>query len=269
MTTRLSDDVSLSDIKPPEHGISYESWRLPSEMKVIMKYIASCSGGKDSVAMVLGLVEKELPLDYVVMVDLGKEFDCIYRVWDRLCAYLDSKGIRHIKLQPEKSFDYYFSEHEVTERKGGTHKGYSWCGGRCRWGTAMKKQLLNRFYSATFKTEPICEYVGIAADERERATIKRAGNIKQYPLILWGMTENDCLIKCYRSGYRWIEGSINLYDVLGRVSCYCCANKNLGECGAMIKYLPDYWQKIKDMETKLGKPYKDIGTRGIEEKVGT
>lgn len=44
-----------------------------------MKYIASCSGGKDSVAMVLGLIEKEFPLDCVVMVDLGKEFDCIYR----------------------------------------------------------------------------------------------------------------------------------------------------------------------------------------------
>lgn len=232
-----------------------------------MKYIASCSGGKDSVAMVLGLIENEFPLDYVVMVDLGKEFDCIYRVWDRLCEYMDSKGIKHIQLKPEKTFDYYFSEHPVNERKGGTHYGYSWCGGRCRWGTAMKKQLLNKFYTDNFGKETICEYVGIAADENKRATVVRANNIKQYPLILWGMTENDCLIKCYRSGYRWIEGQTNLYDVLERVSCYCCTNKNLGECKAMIQHLPEYWDRIKEMEKKTGKPYKDIGTMLIESKV--
>lgn len=231
-----------------------------------MKYIASCSGGKDSVAMVLGLIENEFPLDYVVMVDLGKEFDCIYRVWNKLCEYMDSKGIKHIQLKPEKSFDYYFSEHKVTERSGGTHYGYSWCGGRCRWGTAMKKQLLNKFYSETFGNETICEYVGIASDENKRATITRGNNIKQYPLILWGMTENDCLIKCYRSGYRWIEGQTNLYDVLERVSCYCCANKNLGECKSMIEHLPEYWDRIRKMENKIGKPYKGIGTEQIELK---
>ena len=92
-------------------------------------------------------------------------------------------------------------------------------------------------------------------------------NIKYYPLVLWGMTENDCLIKCYRNGFNWKEGSVDLYDVLERVSCYCCANKNLGECKAMIRYLPQYWQKIKDMEIMIGKPFKDIGTAVIEGKV--
>lgn len=233
-----------------------------------MKYIASCSGGKDSVAMVLGLIEKEFPLDCVVMVDLGKEFDCIYKVWDKLCEVLDSHGINHAQLKLPKGFDFYFSDVEVKERQSnGTHYGYSWCGGRVRWGTSFKKSLLAKFYTETYGNEPICEYVGIAADENERAIIKRDKNIKCYPLIMWGMTENDCLIKCYRNGFHWKEGDTELYDVLERVSCFCCANKNQKECRAMIKHLPEYWQKIKDMEQKIGKPFKGIGTDELETKL--
>lgn len=231
-----------------------------------MKYVASCSGGKDSVAMVLGLLEKGYPLDCVVMVDLGKEFKCIYQVWDRLCALLDQHNVRHETLKIPHSFDYWFAEHEVKERKGGTHKGYAWCGGRCRWGTSFKSNLLTKFYKDHYGNEPICEYVGIACDEHERASIVRNNNIKQYPLILWGMTENDCLIKCYRNGFHWYEGDIELYDVLERVSCYCCNNKNLKECGAMIRHLPQYWQMIKDMEGRVNIPYKGLGTDVIEQK---
>lgn len=28
-----------------------------------------------------------------------------------------------------------------------------------------------------------------------------------------------------------------------RVSCFCCANKNLKELKAIYKFLPEYWQK--------------------------
>lgn len=44
-----------------------------------MKYIASCSCGKDSLAMVLMLIEKQYPLDYVLFFDAGKEFKSIYK----------------------------------------------------------------------------------------------------------------------------------------------------------------------------------------------
>ena len=44
-----------------------------------MKYVASCSCGKDSLAMILALIEKAWPLDYVVFFDAGKEFKSIYR----------------------------------------------------------------------------------------------------------------------------------------------------------------------------------------------
>ena len=43
-----------------------------------MKYIASCSFGKDSLAMVLLLIEKGYPLDEVIFYDTEMEFQAIY-----------------------------------------------------------------------------------------------------------------------------------------------------------------------------------------------
>ena len=222
-----------------------------------MKYVASCSCGKDSLAMVLTLIEKEYPLDHVVFFDTGKEFDSIYMLWDKLTSILDEHGIKHTKLQTVKSYDYYFSEHEVTSKDGSTHKGYSWCGGRCRWYTKMKTRTIDKFYKDTFNNEPIVEYVGIASDELDRVKMTRSNNVKVYPLILWNMSENDCLVKCYKNGFRWIEkNGVELYDVLDRVSCWCCGNKNLKELKAIYQHLPEYWQKLKDMQDKTEIPFR-------------
>ena len=70
-----------------------------------MKYVASCSCGKDSLAMVLTLIEKECPLDCVVFVDLGKEFNSIYDTWDKLTAILDKHNIKYKRLTLNYSFD--------------------------------------------------------------------------------------------------------------------------------------------------------------------
>ena len=223
-----------------------------------MKYVASCSCGKDSLAMVLTLIEKEYPLDYVIFVDMGKEFKSIYRAWDKLTKLLDEHNINYKKIEPVADyFDYMFSDYEFKGRDGSIKKGYSWCGGRCRWGTTIKNKLIKEFYKDTFGDELICEYVGIANDELDRVQIKR-DSIKIYPLILWGMSENDCLVKCYKSGFNWLEESgVDLYDVLDRVSCYCCRNKNLKELKAIKEFLPEYWQKLKDMQAKTSIPFRE------------
>ena len=43
-----------------------------------VKYIASCSFGKDSLAMILRLIEEKYPLDEVIFYDTGMEFQAIY-----------------------------------------------------------------------------------------------------------------------------------------------------------------------------------------------
>ena len=61
------------------------------------------------------------------------------------------------------------------------------------------------------------------------------------------MTEKDCLKFCYQYGFEWREDSVRLYDVLDRVSCWCCANKNKKELNNMFYYLPKYYLKIIEL----------------------
>lgn len=77
------------------------------------------------------------------------------------------------------------------------------------------------------------------------------------------MKESDCLNYCKQKGIKWIEhtknGDVDLYDVLDRVSCWCCSNKNLKELKSIYKYLPEYWEKLKFLQSKTNRPFKKYG----------
>lgn len=87
---------------------------------------------------------------------------------------------------------------------------------------------------------------GIATDETKRIE-KERNEHKLLPLVDWGMTEQDCLEYCYRKGFFWEENGVQLYDVLDRVSCWCCANKNKKELENMRVFLPNYYLKYIDL----------------------
>lgn len=140
----------------------------------------------------------------------------------------------------------------VNERGGGFHLGYSWCGGLCRWGTRQKIQALNNYIGDNI------DYVGIAYDEPERIG-KEARENKRFPLHELGITEAQALGKCYERGFFWEENGVRLYDILDRVSCYCCGNKNLKELKNMYLYLPEYWQILRELQSKTDRPFRRDG----------
>ena len=226
-----------------------------------MHYVASVSFGKDSLAMLLLLLEKRYPLDEVVFYDTGKEFQAIYNLEQKIKPMLEHLGIKYTRLEPKLSFDYKMFEKPVCKRgTNEVHKyGYLWCGGTCRWGTTDKLQHIKCYLSQYGDYK---EYVGIAADETERL-LKEREDTKLFPLAEWGMTEQDCLQACYERGYHWYEqtsnGVIELYDILDRVSCWCCRNKNLKELKGIYDYLPEYWEKLRGMQSKLKEPMKGEG----------
>ena len=61
-----------------------------------MKHIASVSFGKDSLAMLLKLIEEKWPLDEVVFYDTGMEFQAIYYIRDKV------KKLQHKTNRPFK-----------------------------------------------------------------------------------------------------------------------------------------------------------------------
>lgn len=211
-------------------------------------YIASVSFGKDSLAMLLLIIEKKLPLDKVVFFDTGMEFNSIYNNRDKILELLKEKNIEYEELKPDYPFLYYMLEKKIKYRnKEGYHKGYQWCGGSCRWGTSLKLKAFEKYNNDTI-------YVGIAYDEKQR--YYKLSTNKIAPLYDYKMTESDALKFCYAHGYNWNENGVELYDVLDRVSCWCCANKNLKELENMYKYLPEYFEKLKTLQLLCTRPFK-------------
>ena len=180
------------------------------------KYIASISFGKDSLAMLLKILETDMiRIDEVVFYDTGMEFEAIYKIRDKVLKLLAENKIKYIELKPKRPFIFDMFEKEVHKKDGTIANGYSWCGGRCRWGTTHKIAALDKHCKNNI------QLIGIAYDEPKR--IKNNSN-KIYPLVSLKMTEKDCLEYCRSKGFVWDENGIDLYDILDRVSCFCCAN---------------------------------------------
>lgn len=208
--------------------------------------------------MLLRLLEESCPLDAVVFYDTGMEFDAIYRIRDKIKPILDKQGIELVELYPSEPFIYSMLERPIKYRKKeGLHYGYGWCGGPCRWATSYKTKAI-REYKRSLNDEVI-DYVGIAADEPHRFE-KEKSDGKRLPLVEWNMTEEDCLTYCHERSWFWHEelpeGQLELYSILDRVSCWCCANKNLKELRNIYLYLPEYWSRLKELQTKIERPFK-------------
>ena len=87
------------------------------------KYVLSLSGGKDSTAMLLRLLEENRPVDLILFCDTGLEFPQMYEHLDRLEAYI---GRPIIRLKAKHDFEYYFYEY-TPKRKNPALSQYRGC----------------------------------------------------------------------------------------------------------------------------------------------
>jgi 3'-phosphoadenosine 5'-phosphosulfate sulfotransferase (PAPS reductase)/FAD synthetase len=208
-----------------------------------MKHIVSLSGGKDSTAMLLMMLEKGMSIDYVIFVDTTKEFPEIYEHLDKLEKYIAPLKITRLKFD----YDYYFAEHQIKRGKNAGKKGYSFPTMRFRWCTWFKKNLMAKFIRELNDDYTI--YVGIAYDETKRA--KPRPHYK-HPLVEWKITEKQALEYCYSKGFDF--GGI--YNKMSRTSCYCCPLVSIDKLRAIYTYYPELWNKIKEMELKTYKKFR-------------
>jgi hypothetical protein len=203
--------------------------------------------------MLLMMIERGERVDEVVFFDTGMEFQAIYDTRDKVLPILAERGIKYTELTPKEPFMYSMLHRPVRERGGGLHYGYSWCGGVCRWGTRQKIQALKAH------TKDGIDCVGIAFDEEHRLSKESRPN-RRFLLYDWAITEQEALKYCYDRGFYWEENGVRLYDILDRVSCWCCGNKNLKELKNMFLHLPEYWYKLMDLQAGTSRPYRRDGT---------
>lgn len=233
-------------------------------------HVVSLSGGKDSTAMLLRMLEEGMRADIILFCDTGLEFPEMYRHLEKLEHYT---GREITRVCPQEKFEYYLLEQEITAKRdtaysranGLQRKGRSWPGPRMRWCTKNLKDIpREQFLRPLRRKFNVIEYVGIAADEGyrlERRNNRRSGC--RHPLVEWGMTEADCLRYCYERGFDW-DGLYRLFD---RVSCWCCPLQSLKELRMLYRHFPKLWEQLKDWDSRTWRNFrKDYSAEQLEKR---
>ena len=233
--------------------MGFEKYLLQEEFN--SSHVVSFSGGKDSTAMLLMMLEKGMMIDDIVFCDTGKEFPQMYEHISKVENYI---GRKITILRNEKSFDYLMFDHIKKKGKNKGSKGYGWVNMRVRWCTiALKQKVFNRY----MKGKKFIKYIGIAYDEPQRH--QKIGLNDRHPLYDWKVTEKEALEYCYKRGFNWG----GLYEHFDRVSCWCCPLKNGRELAVLYHYYPELWRALKDMDNKAYNKFKDKGLDYYEDKI--
>lgn len=213
-------------------------------------HAVSLSGGKDSTAMLLLMIEKGMPIDAVISADTGMEFPEMYDHLARVDDYLyQERGLHITTLRHPMGFEWLMFDEpkkkksclENRARSGITPYGNGWPGIRVRWCTGqLKTHLINKEVNRLKAEKNALHYVGIAADEADRC------KDEIYPLVSWGITEADALQICYDRGFDFG----GLYEIYNRASCWCCPFQRIGELKKLRKHHPELWAKLLELDAK-------------------
>lgn len=216
-----------------------------------MQYqILSLSGGKDSTAMLLKMLEHGESIQEVIYVDTGMEFPEVSEHLDRLERYT---GVPISRIKAPLDFEYYLCE-VPRPRISLPLKGYGFPNIHCRWCTTyLKTDPFKKYVEKKYPNLQICKCIGIALDEQKRVDHKllKSGKVR-YPLIDYGLTEAEALQLCYDHGFDFG----GLYKHRSRLSCWCCPLQSIGDLRALYRYHPKLWQRLKELQKMSHNPFK-------------
>ena len=220
----------------------------------MVKNVVSLSGGKDSTALLLMMLKKNIPVHSAVFFDTGWEFPEMHEHIDKLESMID---VPIVRLQPEKSFDYCVCERPVISRigdkKGSISRiGNGWPSPMRRWCTREKVRCIQKYLK---KIPGSISCIGFAAEETKRV---KNNKDKIYPLIEWGVSESQALAYCLDNGFDWS----GLYKHFRRVSCFCCPFQRLSDLRTLRIQFPELWLKMLDIDSRIpaNVGFKDYNT---------
>ncbi len=213
-----------------------------------MKYIASCSFGKDSIAtVILAHLNKE-PLDVIVYSEVmfdketsGENPLHIDFIYNKAIPLFESWGYEVKVLRSNKTYIDCFmnvcGERAKPERVGKL-RGFP-IAFKCKINSDCKVAPIKRFYKEI--TEPVTQYVGIAIDEPER--LKRLeGTNKVSLLAKYGYTEQMAFDLCKE--YDLISP---VYAISNRQGCWFCPNARERESVCIKQNFPHLWERLRDL----------------------
>ena len=124
-------------------------------------HLVSFSGGKDSTAMLLGMLERDIKIDCILFCDTGLEFPAMY---DHIAKVEKDIGRKITIVRAEHTYEELMfdvpvrrsADSPVVRQYGAQLNGYGWPGPRQRWCTTRLKAMpRERFLRELYQHFPV------------------------------------------------------------------------------------------------------------------
>ncbi len=215
-----------------------------------MKYISSCSFGKDSLATTLLAIEHGEQLDEAVYCEVmfdkyisGEIPEHREFIYNKAIPYLEKHGIKTVVLRSDWTYLDHF--HRVISRGKlqGKIRAFPLCG-MCSINRDCKLPPIKAY----IKSLPVdtVQYIGIASDEQERL-VRLNGN-KISLLDKYGYTEADAKRLCERHGLL-----SPIYEFTNRGGCWFCPNAKEKELRHLYDHHKDLWNRMLELQNTPNK----------------
>lgn len=222
------------------------------KQKSRVKHILALSGGKDSAALAVYMLEKypDLEMEYV-FTDTGCELPETYEYLDRIRAVLN---IDITVIKSDKTWDNFWSLYKVKHTKYGSFTYLP--SPKQRWCTEVLKLIpYDKWLLEKHPNQTIHSYVGLRADEkRDRKGFKssKANVVSHFPFLENGLNYDDIKSLLESSGL----GFPKYYEWRKRSGCYFCFYQSKREWLGLYENHPELFKKAQSYETVI--PEQDI-----------
>ena len=215
----------------------------------------SWSGGKDSTAMLLRMLELGERVDDIYFANTTLEYPEMYAYINKIKKYVkDNYDKEIITLMPKDSFFKWFYGEWTRGRHKGIIRGFP---RQSTHGYCCRELKINPQNLVRSRMGTVC--LGIAYDEQDR---KQKGNNLRYPLIEWKWTEKDC------RKYLVEKDLLNpLYLKFKRTGCWLCPKQPLSSLRILFRDYPILWKRLKKLEADSPHGFRaDYTIAQLEEK---
>lgn len=207
-------------------------------------YIAMLSGGRDSTAMTIKILEQGMKLDYILFTDTQNEFPEMYDYLEKVDQFLQNNFNKKITyLKTDHSFEDWAKGEIKSGKRQGMIRGLPMITVPCYWKRQSKVRPFEKFLKDKKITDYV-QYIGYVYSEKKRANVV---DVKQrFPLINFQMCELevDQLLKKH--------DLVNpLYKKFSRTGCYFCPYQSDRSFYLVKKFHPEEFERMKKLESYL------------------
>lgn len=211
-----------------------------------MKYIASCSFGKDSLAQIIVAKYYDEPIDEIMYCEvmftdeISAEFpehrDFIYNT--AIPRLKKLFGLKTVVLRSDTNMWKDFHTLRVRGENAGKMRGFP-IPGLCTINRDCKLRPIKRYLKE--QTDEYTQYIGIAADEPKRLARLKSNEISL--LAKYGITEEIATEICKNAGLL-----SPIYQITSRNGCFFCPNASIRELRHLYFNHRNLWTMLRELQ---------------------